>query len=239
MKTIVFFGTPDKSHLLLILGRLLTDAAQKVLFVHSTTRHTMHAFLPETEHRWSTSITEYAGMDVAIGFMARAQLDYYREGDSPDYDVLLLDTDHSQFMNRKDLADAEVRVLCSSLDRRELLGNRDLLQQLGLEESQNQPLTFYQLLLPFVSTTLPRAYLNTFYTVYPVKWLEPSFQIPLVEQDLSASLDNQHHGRIHVRHLSRSYVEAVWAMASTWFGLDRRTIRTAWKQMRRRDRRGL
>lgn len=241
MKTFVFLGAPEKSHLLLILGRLLTEMGKKVLLVDSTTRQTMHAYLPETEHRWSVSVTEFAGMDVAVGFMARDQLDHYFhewEGEWPNYDVFLLDTDHSQFMSGQELADAQVRVWCNSFHRRELQHNMDLLQRLGLGESPVQPLPFYQLLLLFVPTTLPSAYLNSFYAAYPVDWREPSFQIPLVERDVSAILDNQHHGRMHVRHLSGSYAEAVWAMASAWFDLDRRTIRAAWKRMRRGDRRG-
>ncbi len=238
MKTIVFMGAPEKSHLLLTLGRLLTELGQKVLMVDSTTRQTMQAYLPEPEHRWTVSVTEFAHMDVAIGFMAYAQLDYYfqdREGGWPIYDVLLLDTDHSQFMNGQELAKAQTRVWCSSFHRRELLHNVDLLQQLDLAA---QPLSFYPLQIPFVPTTLSLDYIQSLYASYPIQWQEPTFQLSEEERDRSAILDNQHHGRIHVRHLSGSYVESVWGMASAWFNLERRSIRAAWKQMRRGDRRG-
>ena len=65
MKKIVFFGAPDKSHLLLVLGKLLTALERKVLIVDSTLAQSMQGYLPQCGIR--LSLREFEGMDVATG----------------------------------------------------------------------------------------------------------------------------------------------------------------------------
>ncbi|MBW4081303.1 hypothetical protein HYD27_07865 [Paenibacillus sp. S150] len=241
MKNVIFLGAPEKSHLLLSVGKLVASAGKRVLLVDSSITQSVQAYLPVSDERPGAFVTEFAGIDVAAGFITRGQLEHYfreTEGGWPDYDVLLLDTDHTQFVSGQDLADFTHRVWCSNFNKLTLQKNVELLQRLSLGESREQPLPFFKLLLPFVETTISPAYIDSLYAGNPIQWQEPPFQISLNEQDLSAILDNQHHTRIAVRHLSRTYVQTVWSLASTLFDLDQRTIRAAWKQMRRRDRHG-
>ena len=241
MKNVVFLGAPEKSHLLLTLGKLLAEAGQKVLLLDSTIAQSLQAYLPVSDERPGTVVTEFAGMDAAVGFITRGQLEHYfrqTEGQWPAYDVLLLDTDHTQFVSGRELPEFTHRVWCSNFHRLVLQKNTELLERLCLAELPAQPLPFFKLLIPFVDTTISPAYIDSLYASHPIRWEEPAFRIPLDERDLSTIMDNQHHGRIDVRKLSGAYIDTVCSMAKTLFDLEKREIRSAWKRMRRGERHG-
>lgn len=65
MKKIVFLGAPDKSHVLLLLGKLLAAMDYKVLVVDSTLAQTTQGYLPQEELR--APLYEFDGVDVAVG----------------------------------------------------------------------------------------------------------------------------------------------------------------------------
>jgi hypothetical protein len=240
MKQIVFFGAPDKSHLLLMLGKLLTASGQRVLLVDSTIAQSVQGYLPQSEKRSGAFVTEFEGLDVAGGFITYSQLDRFlkqSEGKWPHYDVLLLDTDHTEFVKGRELSSFAHRVWCSSLDKLAVQKNAELMQRLCLAESAAKPLPFFKLVYPFVQTTMTEGYFDSFYATDAVRWEEPVFRIPLDDRDVSAKIDNQHHARLDVKKLSGAYVRTVLSMAKTLFDLDEKTIKTAWKRVRR-DRRG-
>lgn len=240
MKNIVFFGAPDKSHLLLTLGKLLVAAGQKVLLVDSTMAQSVLGYLPLSGERPSAFVTEFEGLDVSAGFITFGQLDRYMkqtEGKWPDYDVMLLDTDHTEFVKGLDLSTFTHCFWCSSLEKLALQKNAELMQRLCLAESAAQPLPFFKLLYPFVQAAITEAYIDSQIASYPIQWLDPVFRIPLDERDISTKIDNQHHSRIDVKKLSGAYIRTVLSMSKQLFNLDERTVKTAWKRVRR-DRRG-
>ncbi|MFC0213869.1 hypothetical protein ACFFK0_15670 [Paenibacillus chartarius] len=240
MKQIVFFGAPDKSHLLLMLGKLLATAGQRVLLVDSTFAQSVQAYLPDSEERPAAFITEFEGMDVAGGFITFHQLDRYlkqTEGKWPQYDVMLLDTDHTEFVQGRELSSFAHRVWCGSFEKLALKKNAELMRRLGLAQSAAKLLPFFKLVYPFVESTMTEGYFDFLYMPDAAQWQEPVFRIPLDDRDVSAMIDNQHHSRIQVKKLSGSYVRTVLSMARTLFDWDRRTVKTAWKRARR-DRRG-
>jgi hypothetical protein len=117
MKKIVFFGAPDKSHLLLVLGKLLTALEQKVLIVDSTLAQSMQGYLPQVEFGYS--LREFEGIDVATGLLTSAQLErsVLQSAGEAAYDVMLLDTDHTEFVKGRDLPGYDKRVWCSNYSR--------------------------------------------------------------------------------------------------------------------------
>ncbi|MEB3103293.1 hypothetical protein [Ferviditalea candida] len=240
MKQIVFFGAPDKSHLLLVLGKLLTASGLKVLLVDSTIAQSVQAYLPESEERPGAFVTEFEGMDVAGGFITHGQLDRYlkqTDGNWLRYDIMLIDTDHTEFVKGRELPTFAHRVWCSSLEKLAVQKNAELMQRLCLAESAAQPLAFFKLVYPYVQTTMREDYFDSFHVSVAVRWQEPVFRIPLDDRDVSAKINNQHHSRIDVNKLSGSYIRTALSLAKTLFDWDERTVKTAWKQARR-DRRG-
>ncbi|MGG1314206.1 hypothetical protein [Cohnella laeviribosi] len=240
MKQVVFFGAPDKSHLLLVLGKLLAAAGQRVLLVDSTVAQSVQGYLPPSDERPGAFVTEFEGLDVAGGFITYGQLDRYlkqTEGKWPHYDVMLLDTDHAEFVKGLELQAFAHRVWCSSFEKLALKKNAELMQRLCLAKSATQPLKLFKLMYPYMQSTITEAYIHSHYDADLVLWQDPVFRIPLDDRDVSAKIDNQHHARIDVRKLSRAYVRTVLSLSKTLFEMNGRTVKTAWKRVRR-NRRG-
>ncbi len=240
MKQITFLGATEKSHLLLTLGKLLVKAELRVLVVDSTIAQSIQGFLPVSDARSGSFVLEFEGMDVAAGFINRGQLERHlrqQGGQITDYDVMLLDTDHVEFIKGRELPDMALRVWCSSPDKRILNKNAELLQRLCLGEAAVQPVPFIKLVYPFVPTALPDAYFDSLQSAAALRWDEPELHIPLDERDVIVRFENQHQARIATKRLSGPYVKAVLALAKAITGLEDRTIKSAWRRVRR-DKRG-
>lgn len=236
MKKVVFFGAPDKSHLLLVLGKLLTALERKVLIVDSTIAQSMQGYLPQLE--FGCSLREFAGIDVATGLITSAQLErslLQSEGESA-YDVMLLDTDHTEFVKGRELPGYDKRVWCSNFNRMGMQTNANLMQRLCLHEAEGQPLTFYKLIAPTLTTAIPESYIDSLLPQQVVRWEDTVFRFPLDERDMSVELDNQHHGRIDIRRLSGAYRRTVLDMLQQLFDSDSKAARRAWARSRKRAR---
>ncbi|MBB6732790.1 hypothetical protein [Cohnella zeiphila] len=240
MKQIAFLGAAEKSHLLLVLGKVLVKAGLKVLLVDSTIAQTVRGYIPSLNTKPAAFVTEFEGLDVAAGFINRAQLEQYFqhvEGIFPEYDLMLIDTDHTNFIKGYELPDMTARIWCQSLDKLVLQKNAELMQRLCLAEFAEQPLPFSKLTLSVVPTTMSEAYFESLQTSPGIRWQEPALRLPLDEGNVSAMLDNQHHERIVAKRLSGSYQRTVQELFQLVSGLDRRTAQSALKRTRR-ERRG-
>lgn len=236
MKKVVFFGAPDKSHLLLVLGKLLTALERKVLIVDSTFAQSMQGYLPQLE--FGCSLREFEGIDVATGLITSAQLErslLEAEGEAA-YDVMLLDTDHTEFVKGRELPGYDKRVWCSNFNRMGMQTNANLMQRLCLHEAEGQPLTFYKLNAPTLPTAIPKSYIDSVLPQQAVRWEDTVFRFPLDERDMSVELDNQHHGRIDIRRLSGAYRRTVLDMLQQLFDCDSKAARRAWARSRKRVR---
>lgn len=234
MKKVVFFGAPDKSHLLLVLGKLLTAMGRKVLIVDSTLAQSMQGYLPQVD--FSYSLREFEGFDVATGLITPAQLErslFQSEGETT-YDVMLLDTDHTEFVKGRELPGYDKRVWCSNFSRLGMQINANLIQRLCLHEAEGQPLSFYKLIAPTLPTAIPESYIDSLLPQQAVRWEEAVFRFPLDERDVSVELDNQHHSRIDIRRLSGTYRRSVLDMLQQLFDCDAKTARRTWARSRKR-----
>lgn len=233
MNRIVFFGAADKSHVLLVLGRLLTEMDYKVLLVDSTITQTIRGYLPYATS--SCAVQEFEGMDVAFGYINMMQLE--RGLTQPliatDYDIMLLDTDHTQFVAGKEITSYEKRVWCWDGKRTSLHRNEDLLLRLCLHEAAT-PLLFYRMLSPALMGTLSEWRLDT--RTRQLQWEETEFQFPFDERDAAVDLDNQHHSRIQLRGLSGAYKQNLLTMLQQLCECDSKAARKAWSSVRKRSR---
>lgn len=240
MKQIAFLGAAEKSHLLLVLGKVLVKTGLKVLLVDSTIAQTIRGYLPSPGTKPAAFVTEFDGLDVAAGFINRAQLEQYfqhLEGRFPEYDLMLIDTDHTNFIKGNELPDMAARIWCLSLDKLVLQKNAELIQRLCLAEFAAKPLPFTKLILSAVPTTMPEAYFESFQTSPSIRWQEPTLHLPLDVRDVSAMLDNQHHERMVLKRLSGAYLQTVQNLVQLVSGLDRRSAQAVLKRTRR-ERRG-
>lgn len=231
MKKIVFLGSADKSHVLLALGRLWTGLGQKVLLVDSTMGQAVQGYLPPAFT--GSAVQEFEDMDVAYGYVTAMQLERALEqaGTAGAYDVLLLDTDHTQMVTGRDLPGYDKRIWCWDGKRLSLQKNEELLLRLCLHEAE-APLSFYEWLSPALPVRLPAWQAET--RLRHVEWLEPSFHFPLDERDATVDVHNQHQHRLDLRGVSGAFRQGLLSMLQQLAECDAKAARRAWAMAQKR-----
>lgn len=233
MKKIVFIGVADKTHALLVLGRLLAALGHKVLLVDSTMAQSIRGYLPNAYT--SSAVQDFEGMDVAYGYLTPEQLErgLAQAGTTPTYNVMLVDTDHTEFVFRHNLSQFDKLVWCWDGKRLSLEKNEALMLRLGLQDAES-PVTFFEMLAPAIPGHLAawRAEMQ----LRHIQWEEAVFRFPLDERDAAADLNNQHHGRIDLRGLSGAYRYTLLTMLEQLGDCDRKAARRAWSIARKKVR---
>ena len=98
MKKIGFIGAFEKTDLILYVARILVELRKKVLIIDSTilgrARYTVPSISPSKCY-----VTEFEGMDVAIGFNKIENIEDYLGTAQLQYDIILIDIDtHEDFI---------------------------------------------------------------------------------------------------------------------------------------------
>lgn len=233
MKKIVFIGVADKTHALLVLGRLLVALGNKVLLVDSTVTQSIRGYLP---HAYANSaVQDYEGMDVAYGYLTPEQLErgLAQAGTTPAYDIMLVDTDHTEFVFHHNLSQFDKRVWCWDGRRLSLEKNEELMIRLGLQNTE-EPVSFFELLSPDIPGKL--AAWRAEKRLRHIQLEDTVFRFPLDERDVAVDLNNQHHGRIDLRGLTGAFREMLLTMLEHLGDCDRKTARRAWAIARKRVR---
>lgn len=97
MKQVGFIGSYDKKDLLLYISKVLTNCGMKVLIVDATMTQRMRYIIQNTSSNNSmTFVSEYLGIDIAVGFMNLGQIASYFKTNSLPYDIVLIDSDNIQ-----------------------------------------------------------------------------------------------------------------------------------------------
>ncbi len=97
MKQVGFIGSYDKKDILLYISKVLTNCGIKVLIVDATIAQRMRYIIQNTSSNNSmTFVSEYLGIDIAVGFMNLGQVAAYFKTNSLPYDLVLVDSDNIQ-----------------------------------------------------------------------------------------------------------------------------------------------
>ena len=102
MKTIALIGAYEKTDLILGIAKIITLTGRKVLFVDTTITQKARYIVP-TIAQTKSYITEFEGIDVAVGFKDFKEInDYVEKYDAvkTDYDVALIDIDSMESLSQ-------------------------------------------------------------------------------------------------------------------------------------------
>jgi hypothetical protein len=100
MKQIGFIGAFDKKDLLINIGLVLTNLGKRVLVIDATTTQRNRYLVPNTSSNGSpTYISDFKGVDVAVGFMNYMGIMQYLGRQDLPYDFIFVDTDNIQTFN--------------------------------------------------------------------------------------------------------------------------------------------
>ena len=95
MKKIGFIGAYDKTDLITYVSKILVELGKSVLFVDGTITQKARYIIPTIEPS-TIYITQYEGIDVAVGFESLEGIKSYMgisENEELNYDIMIIDAD--------------------------------------------------------------------------------------------------------------------------------------------------
>ena len=204
MKKIGFIGAYDKTDLILNIAKIMTVMGKKVLVIDSTLLQKAKYIVPVINPTTSY-ITNFEDIDVAVGFEDTEQIKQYLgiTGEEMNYDVLLVDADSEERIEKFDLMKADKNFFVTSFDLYSLKKGLEVLSML------KKPMTLTKILFAKEVLKEDDDYLNFLSLGYKVIWDEERIYFPLENGDLGVLSENQRVAKIKFRKLSTQYKDSL------------------------------
>ena len=209
MKKIGFIGAYDKTDLILNLAKIMTVMGKKVLVIDSTLLQKAKYIVPVINPTTSY-ITNFEDIDVAVGFEDTEQIKQYLgiSGEEMNYDVLLIDADSEERIEKFDLMKADKNFFVTSFDLYSLKRGLEILS--GLKK----PMELTKILYAKEILKEEDDYLNFLSLGYKVMWSEYKIYFPIENGDWSVLAENQRVAKIKFKKLSAQYKDNLTYIAS-------------------------
>lgn len=202
MKKVGFIGAFDKTDLMVYVSRILVELQKKVLIVDSTilgkARYTVPSISPSKYY-----VTEFEGIDVAIGFNNLENIADYLGVYELQYDLVLIDVDSHENFLKFNLESADKNYFVTGFDNYSL--------KKGLEVIGKMPTKIPMTKVLFSRDMLQEEedYLNFLSFYYSVQWEEGKICFPFDNGDSTVIIENQRAAKIGFRNLSLEYREGL------------------------------
>ena len=182
----------------------MTVMGKKVLVIDSTLLQKAKYIVPVINPTTSY-ITNFEDIDVAVGFEDTEQIKQYLgiSGEEMNYDVLLIDADSEERIEKFDLMKADKNFFVTSFDLYSLKKGLEVLSML------KKPMTLTKILFAKEVLKEDDDYLNFLSLGYKVIWDEERIYFPLENGDLSVLSENQRVAKIKFRKLSTQYKDSL------------------------------
>lgn len=202
MEQIGFIGVNDKKDLLLNVAKIITKLNRSVLVVDATIMQRLRYLIPKVSST-PTYVSEYDGIDIAVGFMNLMQISTYLSTPNLNYDYVLIDTDNPQTFNSFMVPNSKKVFFCTSYDEFELQRSIEILATLKAE------INLTKVIISSDINNKHNEYLNHILENYPVKWSEEVVEIPDTDADRNATLANQLIKQVNVKDYSSIYKDGL------------------------------
>lgn len=225
MKKYVFIGAYDKTDMLLYIAKILTIIGKKVLLVDTTILKKSRYIVPTmvNEKRY---ITNYDGVDVAIGFdciesIAEYQIELF--GDKTDYDIVLLDVDRAIAYQRFQVKKEDKHYFVTSFDVFNLKRGIEVLAHISSGAKVTKIYYTKSMLME------EDQYFSYLAKDYKIHWNKDIVFFPFETSDQNTIYVNQRLGEIHMRGLSSAYIDSILFLCEDISGENAGKIRKAYK----------
>ena len=228
MKKYVFMGAYDKTDMLIYIAKLLTLLNKKVLIVDTTVLKKSRYIVP-TMVQEKKYITNYEGIDFAIGFENFETLVQYQEqttGQIINYDIVLFDIDRAIAYKQFRITAEDRHYLVTSFD---VYNIKRAVQVLAHIEKEAVVTKIY-----YTKNMLQEEdnYLTYLSSKLNIKWDQKNFvYFPFETDDLNAIYINQRTGRIQMKGLSKTYIDSILYLVEQISGESNGNVRKAFKRI--------
>lgn len=198
MKKIGFIGAFEKTDLIIYAAKILTEANKRVLVIDTTLLQKAKYIVPAIEPT-KFYVTNYQGVDIAVGFKNLEIIEKYLSGIESNYDVILIDIDSPQMFSTFNMENSDKLYYVTAFDSFSLKRGLEII---GNVESK---VRMSKILFEREIIEENDEYLNLLSLTCPVEWNVDKLYFPYDQGDLSAIIENQRVARIQLKNLSEQY----------------------------------
>ena len=201
MKQIGFIGAYDKTDFILYIAKILVEMGKKVILVDGTITQKAKYVVPTIKPS-TTYITEFEGIDVAVGFENFQNIREYlvMPNTTPlEYDYALLDVDTAKAVESWNIEQADKNYFVTSFDMYSLKKGVEALS--GLKE----PIHATKILFSRNALKEEDDYLNFLTLGTKVVWNTEVIYLPFEVGDQTVIYNNQRVHKIKFKKLSNQY----------------------------------
>lgn len=204
MEQVGFLGSYDKKDLLLNIGKVLVSLNYRVLIVDATLMQRLKYIVPNVSSNNSiTYISEYQGVEVALGFMNLMSIGQYLGTNELPYDFVLIDTDNAQTMNSFMIPRLRKLFFITSYDQYEINRAMETFQYL------NQPMGVIKVIVSADNSPQQADYFRRILGRTPVMLKEAEIYFIDNIDDRRVTLENQLMKEIKLKRFTNSYKDAL------------------------------
>ena len=208
MDKIGFVGAYDKTDVILYIAKIISLIGKKVLVIDSTINQKAKYVVPVINPTKSY-ITNFEGMDIAVGFNNLQQIQEYlgTEDKKIDYDIILIDIDSTESIEIYDMKESNKNYFVTSFDLYSLKKGIEIIDGL------NETIQLKKVLFSKYATEEEDDYLNFLSLGHKVIWESERIYFPLELGDQSTIIENQMLSKIKIRKLTKQYKKSLLYMA--------------------------
>lgn len=220
MQVIGAIGYVEKYDFIINLAKTLRLAGKSVIVIDGTYDRKYRYVIPSLTYGDKMYITQYDGVDFAVGFESMHDLENYVSEQKINislYDYMILDVDNPkayEFFRTRGIDKTLFFIDTSVIS---IAKNLDILKAMKVYtagESLNMTKVLYKAYL----TRAQEQYFSKKLEEMDIKWNESEYEIPNEEQDKMANIDAQISGIIDVRKHTRVFMEVIADLAAEILG---------------------
>lgn len=220
MRKIGFIGAYDKTDFILYVAKILVEMGQKVLLVDGTITQKARYIVPTIEPS-RTYITEFEGIDVAVGLKSLEDIKLYlsiSETNELPYDIVLIDTDTTNGVINYKIENCERVYFITSFDMYSI--RRGIESISGLQT----PINATKVLFSRDASKEENEYLNYLSSKSNIIWDNEIIYLPFELGDQTVIYKNQRVSKIKLKGLTNQYKEGLLYITNQIMGEENYSI---------------
>ncbi len=209
MRKIGFIGAYDKTDLITYVSKILVELGKSVLFVDGTITQKARYIIPTIEPS-TTYITQYEGIDVAVGFETLEGIKSYLgipETEELNYDIIIIDADTADSVTNFKIENCDKIYFATSFDMYSI--------RRGVESISGiySPINVTKVLFSKEASREEDDYLNYMTSNSKIIWDQEKIYFPFELGDQTVIYKNQRVSKIKLRKLTTQYKEGLLYIA--------------------------
>ena len=209
MKKIGFIVAYDKTDLITYVSKILVELGKSVLFVDGTITQKARYIIPTIEPS-TTYITQYEGIDVAVGFETLEGIKSYLgipETEELNYDIIIIDADTADSVTNFKIENCDKIYFATSFDMYSI--------RRGVESISGiySPINVTKVLFSKEASREEDDYLNYMTSNSKIIWDQEKIYFPFELGDQTVIYKNQRVSKIKLRKLTTQYKEGLLYIA--------------------------